>query len=305
MNDRAQAVFRRLLSESSMDINRPIFLLGSGRSGTTILYRLMAVHPELCWFSNLTDRYPSHPKLAVFHRALDVPIVGGWMRQRLIERKRPSLRPSEAGTIYHSYCGFDSSRRMIADELTAEAEAKFKRLVKGHLSATGKPRFMSKQTANAQRIGVIDKMFPEACYVHIIRDGRAVANSLLRVDWWSGTDIWWLGGKPEKWVEMGREPIELCALQWQRDVQEIMDHRHLFDDRYIEIRYEDLVKDTRGIVRDVVQFVGLGQSERLMDSLPESLPNMNRKWVEQLDKAQKAILEQCIGESLASLGYRS
>ena len=291
------------MSENALEINRPIFIIGSGRSGTTILYRLMAVHPEVCWFSNLTDRYPSHPQLAVFHRSLDAPIIGSWMRQRLIQRKRPSLRPSEAGAIYHDYCGFDSSRRMTADELTPDVECKFKRIVEEHLSATGKPRFMNKQTANAQRIGLIDRMFPDACYVHIIRDGRAVANSLLRVDWWGGTDIWWLDGKPEKWAEMGRDPIELCALQWQWDVQEILEHKHLFDDRYLEIRYEDLVEDTKSVVGDIVQFAGLRRSEMVMDSLPESLPNMNYKWVEQLDESQKALLEQCIGESLAALGY--
>ncbi len=226
------------------------------------------------------------------------------MRQRLIERKRPSLRPSEAGNIYHNYCGFDSSRKMTADDLRPEVEDRFKSVIEEHLRATGKPRFMNKQTANSQRIEVIDKMFPDACYVHIIRDGRAAANSLLRVDWWDGTDIWWLDGKPEKWVEMGREPIELCALQWQRDVQEILAYKTLFEDRYLEIKYEDLVRDTRGVVGDVLCFSGLGQSEIVMDSLPESLPNMNYKWVEQLDEAQKAILQRSIGESLAALGYR-
>jgi hypothetical protein len=192
---------------------------------------------------------------------------------------------------------------MTGDDLTPEVERRFKDLVEGHLSATGKPRFMNKQTANTQRIGAIDKMFPDASFVHIIRDGRAVASSLLRVDWWSRTDIWWYGGTPKEWAEAGGDPIELCALQWQRDVQEILDHRHLFEDRYLEIRYEDLVADTKGTVRDVVQFAGLEPSQRLMDSVPDSLPDMNYKWVEQLDASQKATLERCLGESLAALGY--
>ena len=192
---------------------------------------------------------------------------------------------------------------MTADDLTPEVEGKFKGVIEEHLRATGKPRFMSKQTANSQRIGVIDRMFPDACYVHIIRDGRAVANSLLRVDWWGETDIWWLDGKPEKWAAMGGDPIELCALQWQRDVQEILDHKHLFDERYLEIRYEDLVEDPRSVVDDVIRFAGLGQSTMLMDTLPETLPNMNYKWEEQLGGSQKAILEKSIGESLAALGY--
>lgn len=286
-----------------MDIKQPIFFVGSGRSGTTILYRLMAVHPELCWFSNLTNRYPSHPQLAVVHRLLDLPVIGSWMKHRIIEVKTPSLAPSEAGAIYHQYCGFDSSRKMTAGDVTPELDRRFRRLVATHLSATGKPRFMNKQTANAQRLGVIDKMFPDALYVHLLRDGRAVANSLLRVDWWDQTDIWWFGGKPAQWAEMGRDPVELCALQWQRDVQEIQEHGRLFGDRFLEIRYEDLVQDPKAVIGDVVRFAGLGRSRVFMDILPESLPNMNLKWMEQLDDAQKALLEGTLSDSLAALGY--
>ena len=102
---------------------------------------------------------------------------------------------------------------------------------------------------------------------------------------------------------MGRDPIELCGLQWQHDVGEILDHRHLFGDRYLEIRYEDLVQDTKGTVGDFLQFSGLSSSGPFVEALPESLPNMNYKWDEQLDARQKAHLDQCIGESLAALGY--
>jgi hypothetical protein len=286
-----------------MDIDRPIFIVGSGRSGTTILYGLMALHPELCWFSNLTARYPGLPGLAALHRSLDVPLLGDWMKGRLVERKRPSLKPSEAGNIYHAYCGFDSSRRMTSDDLTSQMEGRFKRIVEGHLRATGKPRFMNKQTANAQRISVISRMFPDAYYVHIIRDGRAVAYSLLRVEWWNEDDIWWLGEMPEDWACADKDPLKVCALQWQHDVLEILNHRHLLGDRYLEIRYEDLVRQPREVVSEAFSFCGLSTFTSFADSIPGSLPNMNYKWTQQLDESQKMALERTIGHLLEELGY--
>jgi hypothetical protein len=192
---------------------------------------------------------------------------------------------------------------MTADELTAETERKFKAVVEAHLRATGKPRFMNKQTANVQRIGVIDRMFPDAFFVHILRDGRAVANSLLRVDWWQATDVWWLGGKPEKWEQMGGDPLELCALQWRRDVEEILLNKNQFANRYLEIKYEELVQDTRGVVDKAVRFCGLGEDAAFRATIPETLPNMNQKWREQLDKSQQLVLENTIGDFLMELGY--
>ena len=288
---------------TAAEIRKPIFIVGSGRSGTTILYNLLALHPELCWFSHLTDRFPEFPQLAVLHRVFGAPLIGNSMKRQLVKRTRPSIRPSEAGNIYHSYCGFENSRRMTEDELTVEMEAKFKRLVEGHLKASGRPRFMSKQTANTQRIRTIHRMFPDAFYVHIIRDGRAVAASLSRVEWWKQIDIWWLGDKAARWEEMGREPLELCALHWQHDVEEILHSKHLFEDRYLEVRYEDLVHDPRNIVVKVAAFCGLSEFGELCEFIPEKLENMNYKWETQLTAAQRQVLQETIGDFLAQLGY--
>lgn len=292
-----------LVEEKGVRISKPIFIVGSGRSGTTILYNLLALHPEVCWFSNLTDRYPQFPILAHFHKLLDAPLIGNSMKQELVRRTRPSIRPSEAGNIYHSYCGFENSRKTTEDELTAEMEGRFKWLVQEHLKATGKPRFLNKQTANTQRIGLLNRMVPDALYVHIIRDGRAVANSLFRVEWWDPMDIWWLQGKADQWEQMNRSPIELCALHWQRDVQEILLHKPLFEDRYLEVRYEELVEDTRGTAGKVVRFCELHESPGFTELLPEKLQNMNYKWEVQLDEQQKLVLKEAIGEFLTQLGY--
>ncbi len=241
--------------------------------------------------------------LPIAHRSLDVHYLGPMMKRRIVANARSSLKPSEAANIYHSYCGFETSRKTTEADLAAETEAKFKRVIRNHQKFTGKPRFLTKQTANTQRIRVIHRMFPDAYCIHIIRDGRAVANSLLNTKWWNDIDIWWLGQKPARWKATGKEPIELCALHWKREVEEIHLNKHLFENRYLEVRYEDLTTDPRAAVGEVVRFCRLGEFPGLSDLLPETMSSMNYKWERALDKPQKEILMRVVSDQLAQLGY--
>jgi len=291
--------------DSWLNIKKPIFIVGSGRSGTTLLYNLLAIHPEVCWFSNLSDRFPRFRLLAALHRILQAPLIGSHMRGQIVGRTMPSLRPMEAESIYHRYCGFEHARKTTAGDLTEGMEKRFKKVIRAHLRFTGKKRFLSKQTSNTQRIELIHTMFPDAYYVHIIRNGRAVANSLLNVRWWNNVDIWWLGYKPPKWEELGREPIELCALHWKRDVEEILHNRHLFGNRYIEVRYEELVEKPVDVIHEVVRSCELREIEDFRRWLPRSLTSKNYKWESQLSERQKLILDRTIGDFMVEVGYDS
>jgi hypothetical protein len=225
------------------------------------------------------------------------------MRSQLVRRTRPSIRPSEAERIYHTYGGFVDGRKMTEDEFTEDMATSLRGVVRAHLRYTGKPRFLNKRTANTQRIELIAKIFPDAYYVHLIRDGRAVAASYYTVRWWRDIDIWWLGGNAATWEEDGRDPVELCGLQWQRNVKELLDHRHLFGDRYLELRYEELVQDPRDCIDRIGQFCELERSTEYLELIPETLPNMNHKWHERFDEGQKEILQRTIGDFLGQLGY--
>jgi hypothetical protein len=146
-------------------------------------------------------------------------------------------------------------------------------------------------------------MFKDAYFIHIIRDGRAVSNSLLNVRWWNDFDIWWLGKKAPDWVTEGREPIELCGLHWKRNVEEILKNKVLFEDRYMEIRYEEFVKDVRGTMRIVANFCELSASKKFFEMLPQSLSNMNFKWKENLTEIQKIKLKKTLKGFLNQLRY--
>ena len=86
-----------------MRIKKPIFIIGSGRSGTTILYKLLSIHPEVCWFSNYSDIFPNNPFLPILHRIIDIPLIGKELKKANISFKPHSLipKPSEGNNIYH------------------------------------------------------------------------------------------------------------------------------------------------------------------------------------------------------------
>ena len=288
-----------------MTINKPIFIIGSGRSGTTVFYNFLSTHPEVCWFSNYSDKLVSFKPMPLLHRVIDFPFFGTIAKRNIITAsgQRFNLKPVEGQRSYHEYCGFKHNVKTTEDDLDSKLENKFKELITRHCALTGKKRFISKQTANTQRIRLISPMFRNAYYIHVIRDGRAVANSLLKVIWWDETDIWWLGKKVSEWKEEGRESIELCALQWEKNVREILKNKSLFEDRYIEIKYEEFAADVKGTMNKVTDFCELGESKKFNEILPNTLPNMNYKWIEDLNEKQKLILNNNLKPFLNQLGY--
>jgi hypothetical protein len=279
--------------------------MGSGRSGTTIFYRLLSTHPEICWFSNYTDRFANYRLMPLLHRIIDLPFIEIKAKKNIMSfsGRRFNIRPVEAQKIYHEYCGFKHSSKMTERDLRPEMEKKFKNLISRHLILTGKKRFLNKQTANNQRIKLISKMFNDAYCIHIIRDGRAVSSSLLKVRWWHDTEIWWLGKKASGWEKKEREPIELCALHWKKDVEEILKNKNLFENRYMEIRYEAFVKDVRGLMQRIIDFCELSKSYKFMEMLPKTLTNMNYKWEKNLTEKEKVILNKTCQPLLNKLGY--
>ena len=80
---------------------------------------------------------------------------------------------------------------------------------------------VSKRIANNRRIPLLARAFPDARFVHLVRDGRAVAYSLAEVDWWESEVVWWCGRTPPEWEAGGADPWELCARHWVEEVSAV------------------------------------------------------------------------------------
>jgi hypothetical protein len=189
---------------------------------------------------------------------------------------------------------------MTEDDYDEEMERRLRYVITMHLEAAAKNRFINKQTANTQRLRLINRMFPGAYYIHMIRDPRAVINSFLNVDFWNDMNVWWLGGKTVSELrKQGGKPIELAMEHWRRNLQEIMSNKDILD-KYMEVGYEDFVKDPRLEVGRILTFCGLSFPERFKEFVPENLPNRNYKWHEDLNKEQISSIEKNINDGLKS-----
>ncbi len=288
-----------------MNENNIIFIIGSGRSGTTLLLNYLSVHPYVCWLSNLTNRHPQIGILPSFHRLLDLPWVDSQLKNNIVMNKKTwwfPLQPNEGDRIYHDYCGFSHNQLTTENDFEVEKEKCFKKVIHNHIKYTGKPFFIGKQTSNNQRIRLLHKMFPDAKYIHVIRDGRAVVNSLINVSWWSDTELWWADKKVQDMINEGEDSLIIAAEHWKKDTLNILEHREDFGENYFEIKYEDLINNTHVILESIIDHCGLKKESRYFNLVPQ-YSKLRNDWKVQLNSTQIEKLNEELKTVLEHLGY--
>jgi sulfotransferase family protein len=164
---------------------------------------------------------------------------------------------------------------------------------------------ISKRIANNQRIPFLADAFPSARFLHLIRDGRAVAYSLSRVDWWEDGLVWWYGGTPRRWREQGGDPWDLVATHWVRELASIEQGLGtVAADRQLELRYEALVGEPAAVLQRVAQFAGLAGDGAWQAELERlSYPNKDEAWRDRLTPEARRRVEAIQHPDLARLGH--
>jgi len=120
-----------------------------------------------------------------------------------------------------------------------------------------KKRFLSKDPRNSIRITVINTFFPNSKFIHIIRDGRSVVNSLLER---SKENLTGYFGIPLKNSNKNMNQIEKHAIQWNEVILEIKKaSKNLMDGQYMEIKYEDLINSPKEHMKQITKFCELSQ----------------------------------------------
>jgi hypothetical protein len=286
-------------------IEKPIFIVGTGRCGSTALHHVLASHPVTAWFSRLCDTRPHEPYVNRWAlHVLDLPFLERFLRKLIY--------PVEAYRLWDHYCpGFsEPCRDLLKEDVTPHNRSSIRYFTAKMLTAR-RCRLLVKITG-WPRIGFLKEVFPDARFIHIYRDGRAVANSYLSTSWWSG----WRGPAGWRWGELPleyRQKLErhnqsfvaLAAIQWSilMDAQKKA-KQELSSNNLLEIRYEDMCKDPVGIFHRATEFTELEWSARFQFAIQaRSFVNTNYKWQHQLSAAQQGILHECLGETLREYDY--
>ena len=288
-------------------IDRPIIVNGTGRCGSTLFFSLLSEHPDLSWISNYTNRYMVLPELAALSRVKGVPWIGPWLPRKW----KVTPKPAEANELYTWLTDgtFTEPRLLTAADVTTATRKKYRSSVEKHLRWQGKPRFAQKHTG-FPRYDFLREIFPDARFVHVLRDGRAVANSMINVSWWDGTlDSWWWGPMKKEYEQELEESADsrstLAAIVWKTLIDYILEAGQLLaEGTYKEIRYSDLVARPGEVMADVLEFLDLPDNQRFRTGMESTkIYNSDNKWMSDLSSEQQRILEHSLSDHLSRLGF--
>ncbi len=234
-------------------------IVGCGRSGTTLLYRMLCCHADLAWFSNVTDRWPSAPALALLSNAYPLATT------RRIDWNVVPI-PSEGYGFWNELTridGLPADEPLTERDVTGQAVSLAARRIGAIMRFQRRPRFVNKATRNVRRLRYVHALIDDAVFVNVLRDPRATVASLLKVDFWPDIPVWAAGNvTPRVWRRMGKDETELAARLWASDVARALSDREVIAaERVVDVRYEELVRDPWGVVTHLARSLHLTPTE--------------------------------------------
>jgi hypothetical protein len=225
-------------------------------------------------------------------------------RSRLIPRPTENYRLLNIATQHL----FTSPRPLSREDMTPQAKGQLRQLVRQHLEAQGKTRFIMKHTG-FPRVSYLDDVFPDARFIHVVRDGRAVAASLCAVDWWSGEGHWgWGPLDPEEkslYAGSGCHELVLAGLYWKKLMGWLDDvPSQLSTDRLLVLRYDELVADPVGQLKRLAEFADLPWTPKFAARVQATpMTSDDTRWRRTLNPEEQLLIEQTLRPTLVAHGF--
>jgi hypothetical protein len=301
--------------------NGPVFLIGMDRSGTSAISEAVSLHESLGWISNYVHKWPDWPQLALLNHVTSLPGLGWYLRGMKKQSKglaatfRKYLPYAAEGDyrLWERLCGekflWDFMSGLTATE---DEQRRTRDYFNSILKYLVKKRLFVKLTG-PPRIQYLDSIFPDAQFVHVVRDPRAVVSSLMQVSYWAeqgGLEKpFWTGLWAEDiaaWEKADRSPIALAAVQWRRVVEQTwLEKGRLPEKRYIELRYEDFVEGPGISINAIFAKLDLPPSpnaEKYLTYLGKPR-NMNFKYKKHLKPEEIGLVEDLTRSTARQAGY--
>lgn len=269
----------------------PFFILACGRSGTTLLRSMLTCHRAIA-----VPR-ASHFIIELHEEFGEAPLTDVSRRRSAIERLLEHERVIEFGVPRD-----DLARRLDAPPAPTVADL-CRACFEAYAAQQGKARWGDKTTTHGPHTSTLARLFPDALFIHLVRDPRDVALSLVR-------------------TEFQRDLLS-AAITWRATVAAIeRGLSRMTSRRSLRIRYEDLVSDPPRVLTRICDFLGESfdpamleyhrQAEALL--APQEKPihrhlsrppakDQLQKWRGELTPEPLRMIETAAGRFLRAFGY--
>ena len=267
------------------NINPFLFIVGCPGSGVSLIEQMLERHPMVAVAKD-THFIPSVLKDS--GAQTDVPLTDD-----LVDRARtfPNF----------DRLGLDNVEVYKAGGMSTTYAEFVTNLYNIFAKKQGKELVAVKAPVYCRDIRLLHDLFPWARYVHVVRDGRDVAMSVLE----RATRL----KEAIAATNVETVPIGASALWWKTMVETARrDGARLGNRFYHEVRFEDLVDQPQTVSRSIGSFLELSQSGSISEYLPgfgslDSVSNGFQDWRSQMNRSDVALFEALAGELLESLGY--
>lgn len=220
---------------------RFFFIIGTGRCGTTLMAQVMNAHSRVCVphelqivfeYSNngarLAEIFSSRKNLRF--RAEDYI--------KLVEKRCPHN--------FHEYYDYRAFFNKLHYPILSLRRL-LTRLYTDIAHSRGKSIFAEQTPWYGQNIKLLNRLFPQAKFIHMVRDGRDVAISFARTPWW-------------------HKDVNLNLERWEREINKIdEDGTLILKDRMLTIRYEDFILSPEEVTKKVCGFLGVAFEKTMLD----------------------------------------
>jgi hypothetical protein len=307
-------IYGRRVARTQID-RPPIFIIGHWRTGTTLLHEFLALDERHVGPSTYECMEPNHfllteglfsrwlPFFSLSVRPMD-NMPAGFDRPQEDEFALCNLGlPSPYLTVafpnhppqFEEYLDLEG----ISPRAMATWKAKFLTFLK-ELTFKHNKRLVLKSPTHSCRIKTLLEMFPDARFVHIVRDPYVVFPSTVNL--WKSLYLTFGLQRP---TFQGLE--EHVLKTFVRMYDKIEEGKGLIDfDRFYEVRYEDLVSDPVGEMGKLYDHLGLGGFEGVLPKLQERLAATSdyRTNRYQLSDEQRAEVTRRWGHVIQQYGYK-
>jgi hypothetical protein len=269
----------------------PIFIVGCGRSGTTLLRVMLNKHsqihiPEETWFFPNLDEELRSGKLERDPK---------FIAKRILELNPHHFPDLDILDLENTINGLDLSD---ISELVASVNIHY--ALKHNKAIWG-----DKTPGYVMHLDLIKKLYPNAKVIHLIRDPRDVVPSLLK--------YYSVGPQTKRW--------STTIAYWKTHVEQgMMDGPKYFGNNYLEIRYEDLVQDSKVVLESIFSFLNLDYEAKILEYKVssetvlkkwewhgETLKPLNKdnidKWKINLNARQLGLIELMAKSTMSKLKY--